>query len=133
MIERHAILAPAGKVVQPDAQVLQDFLVARELQGFIPHDQPFALQVAPVVTDSERPRDPPDDLQVTHSSGGFLQVRLEGVGRVLVLGVALLLLEPLGLEERRGVEDFAHRRVETPKTTACCPPTGALRAETSAR
>ena len=115
MIERHAILAPAGKVVQPDAQVLQDFLMAHQLQGFIAHDQPFALQVAPVVTDSERARDPPDDLQVTHSSRGFLEVRLEGVGRVLVLGVALLLLETLGLEERRGVEDFAHRGVETPK------------------
>src|SRR5438874_114317 len=52
------------------------------------------------------------------SGGGFLQVRLERVGRVLVLGVALLLLELLRLEESRRIGSGAERLLELPVESA---------------
>jgi hypothetical protein len=50
-----------------------------------------------------------NDLQIAHAAGRFLEVRLERIGRVLVLGVALLLLEALRLEKSRRIERLAHR------------------------
>src|SRR5690606_27433451 len=60
--------------------------------------------------DAARARDPVDGVQVAQSPGGFLEVRLERIRRVLMLRVALLLLELLRLEEGDRVE----RRVELP-------------------
>ena len=79
------------------------------------------------------PRDPLDHLQVAQAAGRFLQVRLERVGRVLVLGVALLLLQLLRLEERRRV-DRALAPASSARGTGCgCRPESAPRAAWCAR
>ena len=80
-------------------------LELRELARLAALDQAVRHQVGPARGPMPaRARDPLDHLQVAQAAGRFLQVRLERVGRVLVLGVALLLLELLRLEERRRVE-----------------------------
>ncbi len=102
-VEHQAVLAAAGEVVEPNAHVLQQRFALRELPRFIPLDQALRDQVAPAPAEARGERDPLDHLQVAQAAGSFLEVRLQRVGRVLVLGVALLLLEFLCLEERRRV------------------------------
>src|SRR6185503_9719198 len=111
-VEHQPVLAPAGEVVQADAQVLQMRLEPGELPRLVALDEPVADEVAParaqIRIDARGARDPLDRLQVAQAARRFLQVRLERVGRVLVLGVALLLLELLRLEERHRIG----RRIE---------------------
>ena len=66
--------------------------------------RPRALPARPPAASPkpQRARDPQDHLQVAQPAGRLLEVGLQGVGGVLVLGVALLLLERLRLEERPG-------------------------------
>src|SRR6185295_13708802 len=104
VVEREAILAPAGQVMQADPQILQHGFAPPQRERLIAHDQALALEVAPARADPERARNPADDLQIAHAAGRFLEVRLERIGRVVVLGVALLLLEALRLEKSRGIE-----------------------------
>src|SRR5207248_4845053 len=95
--------ASSCEVVEPNSQVLARRFVARELAGFLPLDEPVRHEIAPLAPDAARAGDPLDRVQVAQASGRFLEIRLERVGRVLVLGVALLLLELLRLEERDGI------------------------------
>ena len=53
--------------------------------------------------ESGRARDPQDRLQVAEPAGTLLHVRLEVVGRVVILEVSLLLLQHLAFVERRHV------------------------------
>src|SRR5204863_5704870 len=55
-----------------------------------------------------------DDLQVAQAAGRLLEVRLERVRRVLVLGVALFLLELLRLEERDRIHRAGERLLHAP-------------------
>src|SRR4029079_2550966 len=115
-VEDDAILATAGDVVKPDAQVLQQPLVLRELTRVVSLDQSLADEIARFAPHALSypacASDPLDDLQVAQAAGRFLEVRLERVGRVLVLGVALLLFELFRLEERHGIHGVAEALLE---------------------
>ncbi len=102
-VEDDAVFPPPGEVVQPDAQVLEVRLVAREAARFAGFDHAARNQVGPAWPDSRRPGDPLDHLQVAQPAGRFLQVGLERVRRILVLGVPLLLLELLRAEKCRRI------------------------------
>jgi hypothetical protein len=113
VIEGDAVLAPAGEVVQADAQVLQHRFVAREAQRFAFCSRPRrarSRQCVPMPQASAIQR-------ITcrsRSRRALLEVRLQREGRVAVLGVALLLLELLRLQEGRRLDAL----VDAPSTGA---------------
>ena len=110
-VEHDAVLAPAGEVMQPDPQVLQQRFVALELAGFLALDQVVSHQIAPATAHAGSARNPLDDLQVAHPARRLLQIGLERVGGVVMLRVALFLLELLRLQERRRIRHAAQRRL----------------------
>ncbi len=70
-VEHQAVLAPAGEVVQADAQVLERGLVARELARLVPLDEARGHEIAPLAADSARARDPLDGLQIAQARRGL--------------------------------------------------------------
>jgi hypothetical protein len=96
--------------VQADPEVLQMRLQLGELARFVALDEAVRHEIAPPPAKARShtggPRDPLDHLQVAQPAGRLLQVRLERVGRILVLGVALLLLQLFCFEEGYRVGDF---------------------------
>jgi hypothetical protein len=105
VVEQQAVFAASGEMVQADAHMLQEALQLAQFGGFFVGDQAVPGQVAPVGANARRAADPADDLQVPKPPGAFLAVRLQRIGGFVVAGVALLLLEPLGLEELSGIEN----------------------------
>ena len=73
---------------------------------FLHRDEPGLRELAPAAADAGRARDPQHGLQVAQASGALLHVRLEVVGRVVILEMPLLLFQHLRFVERRNV----HRR-----------------------
>ena len=69
---------------------------------------PALREFAPRAPESRRAGDPEHRLQIAQAARALLQVRLEVVGRVVVLEMALLLLERLRLVELPRI----HRRGE---------------------
>ncbi len=115
VIEGDAVFAPAGQVVQADAQVLQRGFMARKPLRFALLQQLLLRQVAPVPADAAGLRDPADHLQVAQSARRLLEVGLERVGRVPVLGVPLLLLQFLRLQEGGRLDDARDRFRQAPE------------------
>jgi len=72
-------------------------------------------QRRPAAPEACRSRYPLDDLQVAQPAGRLLEVGLERVRRILVLGVALLLLELLRLEEGDRVRLGGQPGLEAPE------------------
>ena len=77
--------------------------------------------------------DPQDDLEVAQSAGRLLEIGLEAVGAVLELGVALLLLEALRLEENLRVDALAAGAVEAREKLAAAGEQSRLEAGSSSR
>jgi hypothetical protein len=75
-----------------------------ELARFLGLDQAVRHELGPAAPHARGARDPLDHLQVAQAAGGLLEIRLKRVGRVLVLGVPLLLLELLRLEKADRIE-----------------------------
>ena len=109
-VEDQPILAPAGEIVQADAQVVDEPLVPRELPCLRRSHQAVSRNLAPRPTETGCPRNPEDRLQVAPAARAFLEIRFEIVRSVLMTEVALLLLECLGFVEAAHIE----RRVEAP-------------------
>jgi hypothetical protein len=72
---------------------------ALELPDFGGRDEAGPGQRLPVVTDAGGACDPQDHLKIANAARAFLAVGLQAVGRVVELGIALGLFQPLGLEE----------------------------------
>ena len=96
--------------MQPDAQVLQVRFEPGKLACFTALDQALRHQVVPAVACPAGPCDPLDHVKIAQAAGRLFQIRLERIRRILVLRVALLLLQLLRLEERRGVQRALHLR-----------------------
>ena len=109
-VEHQSILAPAGKIVQPDAQIVDQPLVPREIACFGRSHQAVRSQIAPGAAEARGTGDPQDRLQIAPAAGAFLEVGLEVIGGVLVAQMALLLLQRFRLVESAHVE----RGVEAP-------------------
>ena len=109
-IEHQAVLATAGDQVQPGPDQAQQGLVVLDLAHLERCGQALAGEFVPAFAQPCGARHPQDDLQVAQTAGRFLAVGLQGVGRVLELGVTLAHLQGLGHEEGLRV----HGRVETP-------------------
>jgi hypothetical protein len=107
VVEQQPVFAASGEMVQADAHMLQEALQLAQFGGFFVGDQAVPGQVAPVGAHARRAADPADDLEVPKAPRAFLAVRLQRIGGFVVAGVALLLLEPLGLEELSGIENAA--------------------------
>ena len=103
-VEHDPVFSAPRKVVQSDAQVLQHGLVTRELSRFVVLNEAVGFEIAPAPTDAGRPGYPLDDVQVAQATGCFLQIRLEGVGGILMFCMALLLLQFLRLVEGSRIE-----------------------------
>jgi hypothetical protein len=112
VVEGDAVLAAAGEVVQADAQVLQHRFVAREAQRLSLLQQVAARQVAPVLADAAGERDPADYLQVAQAARSLFEVGLQRERRVAVLGMALLLLQLLRLQEGPGLDHALDRALK---------------------
>ncbi len=115
VVEEQAVLRAPGEMMQADADVLQEALDRAQFAGFAAGDEAVAGEVAPAVAKPGRACDPAQHLQVAQPAGALLAVGLEGVGRVVEAGVALFLLEQLGLVEGAHVERFAVARAQLGK------------------
>ena len=113
VVEKQAVLAAPGEVVQADSGVLQEALEFAQFGGFFGGDQRVPGQVAPVGAKTGCAADPADQLQVTQAAGALLAVGFQRVGRVGVARVALFLFKALRLEELSGVEVAAQAGGET--------------------
>ena len=112
VVEQQPVLAPAGRVVQANAQPLEESFAAGRFTRFTRSDETTAGQFSPILAQSANPRYPADDLQVAQPPGGLLDVWLEAVRAVLILGVPLLLFEPLCLVKSPPVVMFAGPSME---------------------
>ena len=103
-IEDQAILAPAGKVMQPNAEVLQDTLPAHDVPDFVARQQAGGGQLRPAPSDSGRTCDPEHGLQVAQAPRTLLDVRLEIRRQIVMADMPLLLLEHFRVVERTQIE-----------------------------
>jgi hypothetical protein len=106
-VEHQPVLAPPGNQVQPRADQLQRTFVLEQLADLEGRDQALGRQLRPVAAQAGGPRHPDHELQVAQAARAFLAVGLEGIGRVLVLDMALAHLQHLGAQKGLGV----HHRV----------------------
>ena len=106
-VEHQPVLAASREVVQADAQLVDQPLVARNFARFDRSHQFVPGELAPRATKAGGARDPDDGLQVAQPARTFLDVGLEVVRGVLVPQMALLLLEnfrfvkPAHIQRRR--------------------------------
>src|SRR5437879_3026911 len=98
-VEPQPVLAPAGKIVQANAQIVDQPLMPGDLTRFRNGHQAAAGKRAPRVSQSRGARDPDDRLQIAQAARTFLDVGLEVVRRILVAQMTLLLLEKFGFEK----------------------------------
>ena len=87
-IEHQPVLAPAGEIVQPDAQLADEALLCANRARLAPRDEAGARELAPSAAEARGARDPEHRLQVAQAARAFLDVGLEVVGRVVVLAGA---------------------------------------------
>ncbi|CFP51985.1 Uncharacterised protein [Bordetella pertussis] len=111
-VEQDAVFAPARQQVQLDAQALEGLFGAPQIARFGRGEQAGLGHLAPAVAEAGGAGHPQDDLQVAQAARRLLAIGFQRVGRVLVVGVALLHLHPLGLEEHRRVQPCLHGAVQ---------------------
>ncbi len=103
-VEHQPVLAPPGNLVQPHADEPQQALVAMQLPHLEATDQPVRGKLCPALAVAGSTCDPDHHLQIAQAAGAFLAIRLERVGRVLVLQVPLAHLAHLGGEKGLGID-----------------------------
>ena len=109
IVEQNAVFAPAGEVVQADAQGLQQVLVARNGGRFLRGDQFCCGELAPGFAEAAGTGDPQYGLQIAQAAGTFLDVRFEVVVGVEKARVALFLFFHLGQVEGAPVQVLGER------------------------
>ncbi|SPT41600.1 Uncharacterised protein [Achromobacter denitrificans] len=98
-IEQHAVFAAFGQQMQFDAQALEGLFRLAQVPRFGRGQQPRLRHRAPTIAEARGTRHPQNDLQVAQAAGRFLAIRFQRVGRVVIARMALLHLDPLGLEK----------------------------------
>ena len=107
-VEDEAVLAASGHEVQSRADLLHAPLGQPDDVRLRRGQQAAARQFGPVRAVPDGAGDPQHDVQVAQSPRALLHVGLEAVRCLVVLGVALLLLQHLGLEIRLAVHRADH-------------------------
>jgi len=99
VIEQNAVLAPAGEVVEGEADPPQEGLAAAQRAVLAFGEETVFDQITQGVDAEMAFGHPADHLDVAQAAGALLDVGLEVVGGVVVLVVARDLFLELGLEE----------------------------------
>ncbi len=118
VFEHQTVIVPAGKIMQADAQVLQQAFVARDLARLGRGDEAGLRQRLPGMAEAAGARDPQHGLQVAQAPRAFLQVRFQVVVGIDEAGMALLLFLRLGEVEGAVVKMRGERLVHLPEQPA---------------
>ena len=102
-LEHQPVFVPPGQQVQARANQPQQPLIARQLPRLARRGH-AAGQIGPAAPETGRARHPADGVQIAQAAGRLLAIRLQRVGRVLLPGVALALLELLGRQKSQRIE-----------------------------
>jgi len=99
MIEQQPVLVAAGDHVQGEAHPPQEILAGEQLVAFLLAEEAAVAQLVQGEGVEVALGDPGHGVDVAQAAGAFLDVGLQLVAGIVVLGVALALLFQLGAEE----------------------------------
>ena len=102
-LEHQPVFVPPGQQVQARANQPQQPLIARQLPRLARRGH-AAGQIGPAAPETGRARHPADGVQIAQAAGRLLAIRLQRVGRVLLPGVALALLQLLGRQKSQRIQ-----------------------------
>ncbi len=114
-VEHQPVFAPARDQVQPGADFLQPSLTAPNQPGLLGRDQAVARKLGPARAVAGGPRNPQQHVQVPQPARAFLDIGLEAVRRLVVLGVALALFENFRAKVGLAVERLDDGALEAPE------------------
>ncbi len=104
IIEKQAILATSGQIMQTGAQVEQKMLETLDMPHFGRVQKTRVHQIAPIFADGSRARQPAQIVQITQTAGTFLEIGLQLISAVIESRMTLILFGQLAFEKAALIE-----------------------------